>query len=224
MIKNAMVSTLVAASLAGLGGCANMRDTQKGVGGGAAIGAGVGAAIGALTAGGHTGRSAATGAAIGGLIGAGSGYLWSQHMQKQKEAMEQATKGTGIDVSQTADNRLKINIPSDASFDSGKYALKPSLKPVLAKLAATLKQNPVTTVSIIGHTDSTGSDAINGPLSINRAKATQDYLVSRGVASGRIAIDGRGSREPVADNGTVSGRAMNRRVEIFVAEPAPQQK
>ncbi|WP_280522687.1 OmpA family protein [Chromobacterium violaceum] len=220
MMKNAMVSMLVAVSVAGLSGCANMSDTQKGVGGGAAIGAGVGAAIGALTAGGHGGRSAATGAAIGGLLGAGGGYLWSQHMQKQKEAMEQATKGTGIGVSQTADNRLKINIPSDASFDTNSYALKPSLKPVLDKLATTLQQNPVTSVNIIGHTDNTGSDAINNPLSVNRAKATQSYIASRGVDINRIGIDGRGSREPVADNGTVSGRAMNRRVEIYVAEPA----
>ncbi|QEL54897.1 OmpA family protein [Chromobacterium paludis] len=220
MNKNAVVAALVAASLAGLSGCANMSDTQKGVGGGAAIGAGLGAAIGALTAGGHTGRSAATGAAIGGLLGAGGGYLWSQHMQKQKEAMEQATRGTGIGVSQTADNRLKINIPSDASFATNSYALRPSLKPVLDKLATTLQQNPVTSVNIIGHTDNTGSDAINNPLSVNRARATQSYLVSRGVDINRIGIDGRGSREPVADNGTASGRAMNRRVEIYVAEPA----
>ncbi|SUX55872.1 OmpA family protein [Chromobacterium vaccinii] len=223
MMKNTIVSMLVAVSVAGLSGCANMSDTQKGVGGGAAIGAGVGAAIGALTAGGHGGRSAATGAAIGGLLGAGGGYLWSQHMQKQKEAMEQATKGTGIGVSQTADNRLKLNIPADASFATNSYALRPSLKPVLDKLATTLQQNPVTSVNIIGHTDNTGSDAINNPLSVNRAKATQSYIASRGVDINRIGVDGRGSREPVADNGTVSGRAMNRRVEIFVAEPAQQK-
>ncbi|MDR3214370.1 MAG: OmpA family protein, partial [Azoarcus sp.] len=77
---------------------------------------------------------------------------------------------------------------------------------------------PVTYVTIIGHTDSTGSDAINNPLSVNRAAATRDYLTARGVAMGRIAIDGRGSREPVARNASTSGRAMNRRVEIYVAE------
>ncbi|RBJ68940.1 hypothetical protein C3L29_037730, partial [Pseudomonas sp. MWU12-2534b] len=120
-------------------------------------------------------------------------------------------------------NRLKLNIPADASFDTGSYALKPNLKPVLDKLAATLKQNPVTSVNIIGHTDSTGSGAVNNPLSVNRAKATQSYLAARGVDINRIGIDGRGSREPVADNATASGRAMNRRVEIFVAEPALQK-
>ena len=78
----------------------------------------------------------------------------------------------------------------------------------------------MTTVRIIGHTDNRGSDAINNPLSVNRAASTRDYLVDRGVQASRISIDGRGSREPVADNSTASGRAMNRRVEIFVAEAA----
>jgi outer membrane protein OmpA-like peptidoglycan-associated protein len=139
-------------------------------------------------------------------------------MQEQKAAMEQATAGTGIDVTQTADNRLKLEIPSDVSFDSGRYDIKPSLRPVLDKLAQGLTQHPVTRVTIIGHTDSVGSDAVNNPLSVNRAAAVRDYLAPRGVAASRIAIDGRGSREPIADNATAQGRAMNRRVEIFIAE------
>jgi outer membrane protein OmpA-like peptidoglycan-associated protein len=141
-------------------------------------------------------------------------------MEKQKAEMEQATQGTGVSVSQTADNQLKLDIPSDVSFDTGRYEIKSNLRPILDRFATTLNQNPVTTVTIIGHTDSTGSDAINNPLSVNRAASTRDYLVARGVATNRIAIDGRGSREPIADNNTVSGRATNRRVEIFVAEPA----
>jgi outer membrane protein OmpA-like peptidoglycan-associated protein len=136
-------------------------------------------------------------------------------MQEQKAAMEQATAGTGVEVSQTADNQLKLDIPSDVSFDVGRYDIKPNMRPVLDRLATTLKQHPVTTISIVGHTDSTGSDAVNNPLSVNRASATRDYLVARGVSASRITIDGRGSSEPVADNATVAGRAMNRRVEIF---------
>jgi len=209
---------LVATASLSLSGCANMNDTQRTTGTGAAVGAGVGAVLGALTAGGHTGRSAATGAALGAALGAGGGYLWSQHMQKQKEAMEQASQGTGVSVSQTADNQLKLNIPSDVSFDSGRYDIKPNLRPVLDRFATTLQQNPVTTVRIVGHTDNTGSDAINNPLSVNRASATRDYLVSHGVSANRISIDGMGSRQPVADNSSVAGRAANRRVEIFVGE------
>ena len=217
-----IIITLSAVTLAmgGLSGCANMNETQRDTGMGAAIGAVAGGLIGAATAGGNKGKSAATGAAIGAALGAGGGYLWSRHMQEQKAAMEQATQGTGVNVTQTADNQLKLEIPSDISFDSGRYDIKPNLRPVLDRFASTLNQNPVTTVRIIGHTDSTGSDAVNNPLSINRAAATRDYLVSRGISVSRIGIDGRGSREPIADNSTQAGRAMNRRVEIFVAEAA----
>ena len=73
---------------------------------------------------------------------------------------------------------------------------------------------------MVGHTDSTGSDAINNPLSQRRADAAKAYLVSQGVAASRIATSGAGSTQPIASNATVDGRAQNRRVEIFVAEPA----
>lgn len=219
---NKLVLSLSALTLAigGLSGCANMSETQRDTGIGAGIGAVTGAIIGRATAGGDKSKSTATGAAVGAAIGAAGGYLWSQRMQEQKAAMEQATAGTGVGVSQTADNQLKVDIPSDISFDTGRYDIKPNMRPVLDRLATSLNQHPVTTVSIIGHTDSTGSDAINDPLSINRAAATRDYLAMRGVSAQRIAIDGRGSRQPIADNVTASGRAMNRRVEIFIAEPA----
>jgi len=186
-----------------------MTETQKTTGTGAAIGAVAGAVIGG-----------GKGAAIGAAVGAGGGYVWSKHMEKQKAEMEQATQGTGVSVSQTADNQLKLDIPSDVSFDTNRYDIKSNLRPILDRFATTLNQNAVTTVTIIGHTDSTGTDAVNDPLSVNRAASTRDYLVGRGVATSRVAINGRGSHEPIADNNTVEGRAQNRRVEIFVAEPA----
>ncbi|HRM70778.1 OmpA family protein [Thauera phenylacetica] len=223
MKKFIVTLSAISLSMAGLSGCANMNETQRDTGMGAAIGAVAGGLIGAATAGGNKGKSAATGAAIGAALGAGGGYLWSQNMQKQRAEMEQATAGTGIGISQTTDNQLKVDIPADVSFDVGRYAIKPNMRPVLDRLASTLNQHPVTTVTIIGHTDSTGSDAVNDPLSVNRAASTRDYLVQRGVSAQRIAVDGRGSRQPVADNTTAAGRAMNRRVEIFIAEPAPQQ-
>ena len=218
-MKQAISGLLAALFLASqMAGCANMDETQRTTATGAAVGAVAGALLGGVTAGGNKTKSAATGAAIGAALGAGGGYLWSRHMQEQKAAMEQATQGTGIGVTQTADNQLKLDIPSDLSFDSGRYDIKPALHAVLDRFATTLNQNPVTTVRVVGHTDNAGSDAINNPLSVNRAAATRDYLVSRGVAGNRIAIDGRGSREPIADNATAAGKARNRRVEIFVAE------
>ncbi|MDB5743850.1 MAG: OmpA/MotB domain protein [Polaromonas sp.] len=211
--------TCAAMALAGLSGCANMSPTQQGTAQGAGIGALAGAVLGAATNG---SRGAATGAVLGGALGAGGGYIWSKKMQDQKIAMERATAGTGVAVSQTADNRLKLDIPSDVSFDVGRSAIKPNFAPVLTHFATSLNQNPISTVTIIGHTDATGTDAINNPLSVDRANSARDYLVSRGVAAQRIATDGRGSREAVADNSSAQGRAQNRRVEIYVAEPAPR--
>ena len=205
----------LALSLAVLTGCANMSEAQQGTAKGAGIGALGGAVLGAAVGG---SKGAVTGAVLGGAVGAGGGYIWSKKMQDQKAAMEKATAGTGVAVTQTSDNRLKLDIPSDVSFDVGRSAIKPNFDPILNQFATTLTQHPETTISIIGHTDSTGTDAINNPLSIDRANSARDYLVGRGVARTRIATDGRGSREPVSDNGSAQGRDKNRRIEIFVAE------
>jgi outer membrane protein OmpA-like peptidoglycan-associated protein len=190
-----------------VGGCANMSDTQKGT----AVGAGAGAVAGALLGKGK-------GAAIGAGVGALGGYVWSNHMEKKKAEMERATAGTGVSVTQTADNQLRLDIPSDISFDTGRADIRPALRPILDQFASGLRDQPNTEVRIIGHTDSTGSDAINNPLSEQRAASARDYLASRGVDYRRIVTAGRGSREPVADNTSEFGRAKNRRVEIFLAE------
>ncbi len=219
------IARIVIAITAGgmIAGCANMSETQKGTATGAGIGAAAGGLLGAVTAGGHSGRSAATGAAIGAAIGAAGGYVWSKKMEDQKRAMEQASQGTGVQVTQTADNRLKLDIPADASFDVGRADLKPAMRAVLDKYAKTLNEHTVTTIDIIGHTDSTGSDAFNDRLSVERAQAVREYLVAHGVSPARIQIAGHGEREPIASNDTEAGRAANRRVEIYVAEAAPKK-
>ncbi|MDP9045369.1 MAG: OmpA family protein [Pseudomonadota bacterium] len=197
-------------------GCADLSEQQRGT----AIGAGAGAVGGAILAGSTGGRST-TGAVIGGALGAVAGNLWSRRMEERRNAMEQATQGTGVEVSRTEDNQLKLNIPSDISFDTGSAAIKPPMRAVLDPFASSLRDDPSTRLRIVGHTDSTGSDAINNPLSLERAQSVRDYLASRGVAPGRVELAGRGSREPVADNTTEVGRAKNRRVEIFLREPEP---
>ncbi|WP_213959371.1 MULTISPECIES: OmpA family protein [unclassified Variovorax] len=217
-MKKLVLSTCALAVL--LTGCAGMSDTQKTTGTGAGIGALAGAAIGSATGGNR--QAIAGGAALGAAAGALGGYLWSQRMENQKKEMEQATQGTGIAVSQTANNELKLAIPSDASFDTGRAAIKPNFARVLDQFATGLRNNANAEVKIIGHTDSTGTDAINNPLSVERAASTRDYLISRGVRSNAFNIDGRGSREPIADNSTDAGRAQNRRVEIYVGERPPQ--
>jgi outer membrane protein OmpA-like peptidoglycan-associated protein len=200
-----------------ISGCADMSPSQRGTATGAGIGAGLGAIIGGTTGGGG-GNRAAGGAVLGGAAGALIGNIWSSRMENQKRAMEQATQGTGVQVSQTADNRLKLEIPSDISFDTNRSDIKSNFRPVLDRFTTTLVENTATTVTIIGHTDNTGSDAVNDPLSVERAARTRDYLSARGVASGRFSVAGRGEREPIASNDDNAGRARNRRVEIYVAE------
>ena len=216
-MRNAIIASSVATILA-VSGCANMSETERGTATGAGIGAAAGALLGAVTGGGG-GDRAATGAALGGIAGAVAGNVWSSRMEKQKQAMQQATQGTGVQVSQTADNRLKLEIPSDISFNTGRADIEPNFRPVLDHFASSLNENPDTVVTIVGHTDSTGSDAINNPLSYNRAANTRDYLVNRGVAARRFNVSGRGEHEPLVANDTEANRAKNRRVEIYVAQP-----
>lgn len=207
----ALVATVAAALL--LGGCANMSERQKGTAVGAGIGAGVGAVIGKTT-----GGKAGTGAVVGGAIGAVAGNLWSKRMEDKRREMEQATAGTGVTVARTDDNQLRVNLPGDISFDAGRSNIRPDMAPILSKFAQGLDGSM--NVQITGHTDSQGSDAINNPLSKDRADAVRDYLVAQGVPATRISTVGRGEHQPIADNTTAEGRAKNRRVEIFLREPA----
>jgi outer membrane protein OmpA-like peptidoglycan-associated protein len=194
-------------------GCENMSERQKGTATGAAIGAAGGAVLGKAT-----GGKAATGAVIGGAVGAVAGNLWSKRMEDKRAEMQRATQGTGIDVTRTTDNRLRVNVPSDFSFDVGRADIKPQMRPVLDQFAQGL--DPKMRVTVVGHTDNTGSDEINNRLSLERAASVRQYLGNRGVDPSRVMINGRGEHEPVASNDTAAGRAENRRVEIFLSEPA----
>ena len=205
--------TSVAAVVILATGCAEMSDTQRRT----ATGAGVGALAGAVLSS-ATGGRAGTGAVVGAGVGALGTYIWSSNMEKQKREMEQATQGTGVSVVQTSDNQLKLDIPSDISFDTGRSDVKGNFAPILERFAEGLRNNPNAEVRIIGHTDSTGSDAVNNPLSMARAESTRNFLTMRGISGARIQVEGRGSHQPIADNATADGRARNRRVEIFVGE------
>lgn len=196
-----------------LAGCADMSPRQQGTAAGAGIGAVAGAAIGSMT-----GGKAGTGAVAGGALGAVVGNIWSKRQEDRRVAMEQATRGTGVEVSRTNDNQLKLNIPNEVSFDTNSAAIKPGMRSVLDPFAASLRDDPATRIDIVGHTDTTGTDAINNPLSIDRAQSVRDYLAARGVSPARIRTEGKGSYQPIADNSSESGRAKNRRVEIYIAE------
>ena len=211
-MKTSVLSVLTASLI--LSACANMTETQRGTLIGTGVGAVAGAVIGKTTGSDKVGRDAAIGAAVG----AAGGYIWSSRMEQQRRAMEEATAGTGVSVSRTPDDQLKLDIPSDISFAVNRADIQSNFRPILDQFATSLRNNAATRVDIVGHTDSSGSDAINNPLSVRRAESVRDYLVGRGVAGSRISTAGVGASQPIADNGNASGRALNRRVEIYVGE------
>jgi outer membrane protein OmpA-like peptidoglycan-associated protein len=210
LMPNTITRTIIASlSVAAvlLSGCANMTETQRGT----AVGAGVGAATGAMIGNGR-------GAIIGAGVGALGGYAWSQYMAGKKAQMERATAGTGVQVTQTADNRLELNVPNDISFAVNSADIQPQLRPVLEQFAAGLGSQQGLEIFIVGHTDSSGNDAINDPLSLARANSVRAYLTGRGVNPALVRTEGRGSHQPIADNNTTEGRARNRRVEIYLGQ------
>ena len=105
---------------------------------------------------------------------------------------------------------------ADAFFDFDKAVLKPEGKAKLDDLADKVKGINLEVVIAVGHTDSIGSDAYNQGLSMRRSEAVKAYLVSNGIEKNRVYTEGKGEKQPVADNKTREGRAKNRRVEIEV--------
>ncbi len=219
---NTHLKALVASgvALAVLAGCATSYTGQTSdpndpnrTRNGALIGAGIGAVAGLLTGHSATDRrqKAMIGAGIGGLTGGAIGV----YQDKQEAKLRQQTVGTGIEVSRQGDE-ITLSLPDGVTFDTGKYALKSQFYPALDKVAAVLDEYDQTMIEVAGHTDSTGTDAINQPLSENRAKAVSDYLVGKGVNGARLTPVGYGSTQPIADNATAEGRQKNRRVEIHV--------
>lgn len=156
------------------------------------------------------------GAGIGGIAGAAIGT----YMDKQEQELRRKTAGTDIEVTRDGDN-LILNMPSGITFATDSSSIQPQFRRTLDDVAATLASYEKTYVDVYGHTDSDGSDAYNQALSERRARAVADYLSSHGIASARLATQGFGESQPIADNSTPAGKAENRRVEIKVV-PIPE--
>jgi len=211
-------SKLLAIGLLGgtliLSGCGASR-TVKGGGIGAGAGAALGAGIGAIAGG---GRGAAIGSGIGALVGGTAGAIIGNKMDKQAAELE---KIEGAQVEKVNDGQaIKVTFESGILFATNSSTLNTASRESLDKFAESLLNNPDTDISIYGHTDSTGSDAINDPLSQRRAESVYNYLLSKGVSNNRMTFAGFGSSQPVADNSTTAGRAKNRRVEVFILPSA----
>ncbi len=110
----------------------------------------------------------------------------------------------------------KVTYAADAFFDFDKSVLKPEGRAKLDDLVGKIKDINLEVIIAVGHTDSVGSDAYNQRLSVRRAEAVKAYLVSKGIERNRIYTEGKGEKQPIADNRTAEGRAKNRRVEVEV--------
>jgi len=191
----------------GCGASDTVKGTAIGGGGGAAIGAGIGALI-------NGGKGAAWGAGIGAVVGGAAGALIGHKMDKQKAELEAINNAKVESINEG--QAIKVTFDSGILFATNSYTLNQSSKNSLIQFATSLKNTPDTYVEIYGHTDSTGNDGINIPLSQNRAKSVKDFLVTQGVATTRMATEGLGSSQPVADNATAAGKQQNRRVEVYI--------
>ena len=167
----------------------------------------------------NTAKGAGIGAGAGAIIGAGvgrvAGKLIGKKMDKQKKELEEQVKNAKIE-SVNEGQAIRVTFDSGILFATNSSTLSSTSQNSLRSFAANLKANSQTDMLIIGHTDNTGSDRINDPLSLNRASSVRSFLSAQGVDSSRMRVDGKGSHEPVADNSTASGRKENRRVEVYI--------
>ncbi len=210
MRKSTLFSTILLSGVLVLSGC-GASNTVKGGGIGTGAGAAVGAGVGSVIGG---GKGAAWGAGIGAVLGGTAGAIIGNKMDKQKAELE-AIEGAQVE-SVNEGEAIKVTFESGILYATNSSTLNAASRSSLDKFATSLQNNPDTEVRIYGHTDSTGSDAINSPLSQRRAESVYNYLLSKGVSGNRIESQGFGSSQPIADNSTVAGRSQNRRVEVFI--------
>ena len=214
LLSSCATSSPANGSLSDANGTGVRRDGMKKSTKGGLIGAGGGAAAGALLGGLiGGGKGTAIGAILGAAAGGTTGALIGRKMDKQAAELQRNMAGAKVE---RVGEGIKITFDSGILFDTNSAALRAASQTDIAKLSTTLKEYPDTNILVEGHTDNTGTDAINQPLSENRAQSVSSALTSNGVASSRIDTKGYGSSQPVADNATEAGKQANRRVEIAI--------
>ncbi|MEP5256186.1 OmpA family protein [Winogradskyella rapida] len=190
----------------------NANNKQKGGVIGAAGGALLGAIIGNNVG---DGNNSELGAVIGGVVGGGAGVLIGNKMDKQAQEIEEEIPGATVE---RVDNGIVLTFDEQSGvyFDTEKYNINAKSQETLNKLAAVFSEYPETNILVVGHTDSSGNDAYNMTLSKNRAQAVTNYLMGKGLSSGRFTTEWFGEEQPMYDNSTAEGRSKNRRVNIAI--------
>lgn len=216
---NLRMTTIIAVSgITALGACApamtntgttGLSRTQQGALAGAAVGALYGANRDDDSSG--RGRDIARAAIVGAAAGAVAGNI----LDRQAAALQQSISNPNVQIVNRGDY-LQVTLPEGILFATGSAAVSGPAQTDLYAVARNLNQYPNSRVEVIGHTDNTGSAALNQDLSQRRAQSVAGILAAAGVAQSRLAAVGRGFTQPIASNDTVAGRAQNRRVEILI--------
>jgi outer membrane protein OmpA-like peptidoglycan-associated protein len=204
LLSSALIVSLFAMVLAG---CHTMSKSQKGAVIGGAGGAVVGGAVGSIF--GKTAMGAIIGAATGGVTGAVIGHK----MDKQAEEIAKEMKDAEVIRQGEA---IAISLKEKVLFAYDRSDLSVAAKSNLDKLNAILLKYPETNITIIGHTDSKGTETYNQTLSESRANSVSAYASQNGVMASRLVSIGKGESDPVATNTTTEGSALNRRVEFVI--------
>jgi len=219
MSKTRIINTLALGLILGLAGCATdeygnrrpLTDAEKG----AIIGAVSGAVVGAATT-----NKKSKGALIGAVGGGIAGGLVGNYMDKQRQALENTLvperNADAIHIEKLPSNILRVTMTSQTAFDVDSARIKGGFYSTLDKIATVVIRYGKTELTIVGHTDSAGSETYNQSLSERRARAVQQYFSQKGVIPQRLESYGKGESQPVATNATESGKRANRRVEIFI--------
>lgn len=202
--------------LAGCAGTGSQQDRNN-----TAIGAVTGAVVGALAGGqmdndGNRDRGRIVGALVGAAAGAGIGRYMDNQEQAFRDELITEQANHEIEIQRVQQDTIKLVLNNEVSFDNNSSLVKPTFHRTLNKMAQVLNKYPESEITVVGHTDSVGTEAYNQSLSLKRAESVKRYFGASGVASYRMSTDGRGESEPRATNVNKEGRSLNRRVEILV--------
>ncbi len=222
-MQNRLLGAVAAVALLSTTACTTNAEGERRVSTKGAVGGVLGAVVGYFGGDLIGGRNDRTAKILGAGIGAVAGAAVGTYMDRQEKELRDRTAGTGVEIDRQGDELL-LTMPAGITFPINSYDIQPQFRTTLDQVATTLAAYPSTAIDVYGHTDPSGGDSINIPLSQNRARSVADYLAARGVRRERIETQGFGSSQPLAGNynRTEAERAANRRVEIRIV-PVSQQ-